>query len=99
MCSLTFALLHLCAPSQNRTCDTKILISILDPCEKNCVRSFKPVCGSDGQTYNNECLLEVAQCRTRGLRVNHRGPCAADREPQTGIDGPAEIKPGRSRNL
>ena len=53
----------------------------IDSCNRKCVRIFKPVCGSDGKTYNNECLLEVAQCRTRSdLRVSKEGACEAETE-------------------
>lgn len=34
------------------------------------------MCGSDNRTYNNQCLLEVAKCRTRSnLQVSGPGPC------------------------
>ena len=34
------------------------------------------MCGSDNKTYNNQCLLEVAKCRTRSnLQVSGEGPC------------------------
>ena len=45
-------------------------------CARKCSREFKPVCGSDNKTYNNQCLLEVAKCRTRSnLQVSGEGPC------------------------
>lgn len=44
--------------------------SVRAPC--TCVRSFKPVCGSDGITYQNECLLK---CAGADLTVKNHGPC------------------------
>ena len=39
---------------------------------------MKPVCGSDGKTYNNKCLFEIAKCKDPSLRIIHAGRCADD---------------------
>jgi len=47
-------------------------------CFAKCTREFKPVCGSNGKTYSNECLLEREKCLQRiFVEVASVGPCAA----------------------
>ena len=33
----------------------------------NCPQLYAPVCGSDGKTYDNDCLLYQAQCNDKSL--------------------------------
>lgn len=44
-----------------------------------CPRNLDPVCGTDGDTYSNPCLLrceaETERGRTTGLKINYRGEC------------------------
>lgn len=40
-----------------------------------CTANYLPVCGSDGQTYGNECSLNCQQKTKVGLEVAHQGEC------------------------
>ena len=46
-------------------------------CPNNCEEIYKPVCGTNGKTYNNECELKVEACYTHNhnLKVKHDGEC------------------------
>lgn len=51
--------------------------SLTEECPLLCPRDRRPVCGSDGETYPNECLLKQASCRGRFEQIKkiHSGPC------------------------
>ena len=46
-------------------------------CPEDCTRIYSPVCGTDGKTYSNTCVLEVAACKTgnQNLTVAYKGEC------------------------
>ncbi|CAL4166472.1 unnamed protein product, partial [Meganyctiphanes norvegica] len=46
-----------------------------DTCPSGCQRDFKPVCGSDGKTYTNKCVLEVAACDGVPVTLEYEGKC------------------------
>ncbi|XP_037801741.1 PI-actitoxin-Avd5a-like [Penaeus monodon] len=45
-------------------------------CPLACTRRCQPVCGTDGKTYNNPCLLERSKCRQKMyVEIAHNGAC------------------------
>ncbi|XP_013126960.1 SPARC-related modular calcium-binding protein 1 isoform X2 [Oreochromis niloticus] len=44
-------------------------------CGITCSRTGKPVCGSDGRSYDTNCELQKARCKDKTLTLAHRGRC------------------------
>merc|ERR1719369_1595610 len=47
-------------------------------CLRPCPKNLRPVCGSDGKTYPNDCLLKIAACLKQDLVVVHEGKCVTE---------------------
>ncbi|XP_038626645.1 tomoregulin-1 [Tachyglossus aculeatus] len=48
-------------------------------CQFQCHTNYVPVCGSNGDTYQNECFLRRASCKhQKEITVVARGPCYSD---------------------
>ncbi|XP_053104619.1 tomoregulin-1 isoform X2 [Hemicordylus capensis] len=48
-------------------------------CQFQCHTNYIPVCGSNGDTYQNECFLRRAACKhQKEITVVTRGPCYSD---------------------
>ena len=54
-------------------------------CETACTREFFPICGSDGKTYNNKCLLKVATCLNPEVELKSHGPCDPEKFNEAGM--------------
>merc|ERR1712110_177120 len=52
-------------------------INIIE-CEKGCGFDYDPVCGSDGEKYDNRCLFDIAQCKNVDLKVDEEGSCSGE---------------------
>ena len=55
-----------------------------DKCKIACPRHLSPVCGSNGQTYGNECTLKVAHCEDNSIIKVRSGRC--DDEPEVKME-------------
>ena len=45
-------------------------------CPTDCPSMFTPVCGTDGVTYTNHCMMRMKSCRQeKNTRVKHSGEC------------------------
>ena len=52
------------------------LASYVSGCDIRCDTEFNPVCGSDNETYANECVMRAESCLLRKIiTVLHEGEC------------------------
>nr|XP_045585762.1 serine protease inhibitor dipetalogastin-like isoform X1 [Procambarus clarkii] len=62
-------------------------------CPSVCPFIFRQVCGSDGKSYANDCLLNVAICNNPNLKKLHDGPCSGGSKPRCPTVCTLEYKP------
>ena len=63
-----------------------------DGCCKKCKRYFRPICGSDGKTYNNKCFMKAAACKSDSrIGFWYKGKCG-ECNVKCGSDGKKDPK-------
>jgi hypothetical protein len=77
--------------------DAEGLTEAPEKCNPMCERMYDPICGSDGITYANACLLEYAECRNPSVKPFGAGKCpphmqaARSASTPTGLNNDGEI--------
>ena len=57
-------------------------------CPTECPSMFTPVCGTDGVTYTNHCMMRMKSCRQeKNTRVHHTGECGEYRNFSVDVAG------------
>ena len=52
------------------------LYRVLHIGRRGCPRIYRPVCGTDGKTYSNKCILDIATCESKGkIQLKSQGAC------------------------
>nr|UST29448.1 agrin [Haliclona caerulea] len=60
------------------TCDVKYGKAVCI-CPTVCTKIYRPVCGTDGQTYSNICRMKVVSCeKGKKIKVAYEGKCRAE---------------------
>ena len=73
-------------PCENVTCPFYGVCNVMAnkavcSCVTGCPFILSQVCGSDSVTYDNECLLKIASCKSKKhIAVKHKGACGECQE-------------------
>ncbi|XP_076451600.1 agrin-like isoform X2 [Babylonia areolata] len=77
-----------CDPCQSFRCDPPkvcLVDSNRSPkcqCNYICDKDLRPVCGTDGKTYSNQCVLDMEACRQhKNIRLWYSGECTTANNP------------------
>ncbi|XP_033624155.1 uncharacterized protein LOC117287759 isoform X2 [Asterias rubens] len=68
-----------------------LITSVIAKCTKKCSNHRTPVCGSDGQTYKNQCKLENRACSRPNLYLLSQGDCNLQGCRRTCVGAPAHV--------